>query len=161
MMRLTRKQRAWLEEYLRSWNATEAARRAGYATPRQAGAKLVSKAVIQESIQTRLAEMKMSTDEVLTRLAQQARAEYADYLQPDGTVDLALMLADGKGHLVKGTKWDNRSGKLTVEFYDAQAALVHLGKHLGIFKETQELDIGHTMAELLERVLATRGSSND
>jgi len=103
----------------------------------------------------------MGADEVLVRLAQQARAEYADYLRPDGTVDLEQMLADGKGHLIKGTKWDNRSGKLTVEFYDAQAALVHIGKHLGIFKEMQGLDIGSTMAELLERVLATRGSGND
>jgi len=103
----------------------------------------------------------MGADEVLTRLAQQARAEYADYLRPDGTVDLARMLADGKGHLIKGTKWDNRSGKLTVEFYDAQAALVHLGKHLGIFKESQELEVGNALARVLERLADSSRPADD
>ncbi len=103
----------------------------------------------------------MQADEVLLRLAEQARSEQTAYLQPDGTVDLARMIADGKGHLVKGTKWDNRKGNLTIEFYDAQAALVHLGKHLGVFKEMQELDIGDSLARVLERLVGQGRSADD
>lgn len=76
----------------------------------------------------------MGPDEVLLRLAEQARAEYSAYLQIDGTVDLARLLQDGKGHLIKGIK-ETAHGR-TIEFYDGQAALVHLGKHHGLFKDT-------------------------
>jgi hypothetical protein len=78
---LTRKQRIWLEEYLACWNATEAARRAGYATPRQAGAKLVSKAVIQDALRARVAEKTMAADEVLVRLAEHARGDMGNFFK--------------------------------------------------------------------------------
>jgi hypothetical protein len=93
---------------------------------------------VQALLREQLAERLMSADEVLARLAEQARAEYSAYLQPGGTVDLERMLADGKGHLIKGTKWD-RNENLTVEFYDAHTALVDIGKHLGLF--TARVDV--------------------
>jgi hypothetical protein len=89
---------------------------------------------IQAEIKARTAEKAMQADEVLARLAEQARAEYASYLNDDGTVDLQRMIEDGKAHLIKGTKWD-RHGNLVVEFHDAQAALVHIGRHLKLFTD--------------------------
>ena len=133
-MALSAKRRAFIEQYLRDFNAKQAAIRAGY-SPRSAPVtahRIMAHPEVQEAIKARLAELKMGTDEVLLRLAEQARAEYAEYIRPDGTVDLNRMLADGKGHLIRGTKWD-RNNNLTIEFYDAQSALVHIGKAAGMF----------------------------
>lgn len=128
----TAKRRVFLEEYLRCWNATEAARRAEYKHPNVQGPTLVKLSAIADAIQERIAQKAMSADEVLLRLAEQARAIQAQYLQPDGTVDLERLIQDGYAHLVKGTHWD-RNGNLTIDFHDAQSALVHLGRHLGVF----------------------------
>ena len=135
-MALRAKRRVFVEHYLRTFNGTESAKRAGYSarSAHVLAHRLLAEPAIQEAIKARLAELKMGTDEVLLRLSEQARAEYAEYLGDEGTVDLARMLADGKGHLIKGTKWD-RGGNLVVEFYDAQAALVHIGKAAGMFKD--------------------------
>lgn len=82
-MALTTKQRAFVEHYLTCWNASEAARRAGYAGSRanQAGQEYLSKPDIQAAIQARLAELKMGADEVLTRLSDHARGTMEDFLQ--------------------------------------------------------------------------------
>lgn len=129
-MALTRKQRAFIDAYILSWNASEAARTAGYSgkTAYSIGARLLKNVEISDEIARILEERAMGRDEVLARLADQGRAGYTRYLQPDGTVDLASLLADDKGHLVRGTKWD-RNGNLVVQFYDAQSALVQLLHH--------------------------------
>jgi len=133
---LTAKRRVFIEYYLRSWNATEAARRTGYAYPGRQGWRRLRFVEIQAAIEARLEELKMGADEVLMRLAEQARGAHTAYLQEDGSVDLAAMIADGKQHLVKGTR-PTREG-LVVEFYDGQAALALLGKAHGLFVDRQE-----------------------
>ena len=137
-MALTKKRRVFVEEYLRCFNATEAARRAGYKYPNKLGPRLVKVGVVADLIQQRIQEKAMAADEVLLRLGEQARAEHAEYIRADGSVDLERLLKDGKGHLVKGTKWD-RQGNLVVDFYDAQSALVHIGKHHKMFTERHEV----------------------
>ena len=166
MGRLSAKRRAFVEEYLSCWNASEAARRAGYAHPRRQGSRLLSFVDIQALIKARLAEKAMSADEALTRLAEQGRGGWTEYLLEDGSIDLARLLEDGKGHLVKGTKWD-RQGNLVVEFYDAQAALVHIGRHHKLFTDRKELDLApdlktdakDKLAQLLNR-LAPEGTES-
>jgi phage terminase small subunit len=136
---LSQKQRAWADYYVGKahFNATEAARLAGYKLPRISGCENLHNPVVMELVEQLKAERLMPRDEVLQRLAEQARAEYSTYLRADGTVDLQRLLDDGKGHLVKGVKWD-RNGNRAVEFYDAHAALVDVGKHLGLFAERME-----------------------
>jgi phage terminase small subunit len=136
---LTNKQRVFIEEYLATWNATEAARRAGYAYPNVEGSRLLVNDSIAAEIEARIAEKVMSANEVLVRLAEQARAEQNRYLTPEG-INLEALLRDGKGHLVKGIK-ETKYGQ-EIEFYDAQAALVHIGKHHGIF--TDKVDVNHS-----------------
>ena len=135
----TLRRRKFVEEYLRCWNGAEAARRAGYSSKRDKNTaySLLACEEIKAAIQERIAETAMSADEVLLRLAEQARSIQAEYLQPDGTVDLETLLADGYGHLVKGTRWD-RAGNLIVEFHDAQSALGLIGKHLRLFADQIE-----------------------
>lgn len=135
-MALEPKQQVFVEEYLRTWNATEAARRAGYAHPNKQGPRLLVNVGVHEEIKTRIAEKAMTADEVLVRLAEQARNEHGGYITQTGVVNLPQLIADGKGHLIKGIK-ETQYGR-NIEFYDAQAALVHIGKHHKLFTDKVE-----------------------
>jgi phage terminase small subunit len=141
-MALSAKQKAFINEYLSDFNATRAAQRAGYGgddnTLAVTGSRLLRIDKVAEAIAARMQEKAMGPDEVLRRLAEQARAEYSAYLTPDGAVDFARLIADGKGHLVKGIK-DTAQGR-NIEFHDAQAALVHIGKHHKLFTEKVEME---------------------
>lgn len=132
------RQKLFVEEYLRCWNASEAARRAGY-SPRSAasiGWENLRKPEIKQEIDRRIEEELMSVNEVLVRLAQQARAEYSEYIAADGSLDLERLKADGKAHLVKSIK-RTRYG-IQVEFYNAQSALLQIARYHGLFNEKAE-----------------------
>lgn len=136
-MGLSKKRQTFVNEYLQCWNATEAARRAHYKHPRRQGSRLLTFDDIREEIQTRIEENAMSADEILARLAEQARGEHGEYINTMGGVDIAGLVEDGKAHLIKSvrdTKWGQR-----FEFYDAQRALELLGKTLGMFVDRKEI----------------------
>ena len=127
----------FIAEYVRCWNASEAARRAGYnGKSNSVGSQLLANINIFAEIERRKSLLIMSAEEVAIRLTEQAKASYADYLKSDGTVDLDRLLADGKGHLIKKMK-AGRDG-LEIEFYDAQAALGYIGKIHKLFVDRQE-----------------------
>lgn len=142
-MALTAKQQAFVEHYLQCWNASRAARLAGYSekTAYSQGARLLKNVEVQAAISARLDELKMSADEVLLRLADQARATMDDFLDPERKdVDLARAAERGKLHLVK--KFSRSTGKVetvSIELYDAQAALVQLGRHHKLFTDRTEI----------------------
>lgn len=161
-MTLNNKQQVFVSEYLKCWNASEAARRAGYnGQANVVGPRLLANVSIKAQIDQRLQEMKMSADEVLTRLAEQARADMADFVRfQDGikTPFLDLESANNKGllRLVKKFKY-NAAGHPEIELYDAQAALVHLGRAHNLFKETTtnlNLDLSQLTNEQLQRIAA-------
>ncbi|NIM53575.1 MAG: hypothetical protein GTO15_03050 [Pseudomonas stutzeri] len=142
-MTLTKKRRAWIEEYFRCWNATEAARRVGYKHPNTQGPRLLLDVGIQEVIQARLDELKMSADEVLTRLSDQARFDPGPFVirhpehEGDLIIDWEALVRAQLTHLVKAvylTKYGTR-----IEFHDQQRALELIGKHHGLFVERQEI----------------------
>lgn len=165
-MALTPKQQVFVQEYLMTWNATEAARRAEYANPGQQGHRLLKNIEISGEIQLRIADKAMTADEVLTRLAEHARGDMSEYIRFDaqGTpfFDLHVAAQAGKLNLAKKLKVRTRSWKepyydptikdikqrdvietsIEFELYDAQSALVHIGKHHGIF--TDRVDVNHS-----------------
>jgi hypothetical protein len=134
-MYLTNKRRVFVEEYLRCWNGSEAARRAGYAHPGSQANYLLKNIEIQKIIAKRLKEKAMCSDEVLARLGEQARVSVADFLDERGNLDLEAVKK--MGHLIKSIT-DTRYGK-RIELHDGQAALVHVGRHLGLFTDRTEL----------------------
>ena len=135
-MALTTKRRVWLNEYLRCWNATEAARRAGYAHPNTQGPRLLVDVRIQAAIQQRLNELKMGADEVLIRLSEMARADISEFIAPSGAIDWTKVRE--QGYLVKKVR--HNSGKNSeIELYDAQSALQLIGKHHKLFTESIEV----------------------
>lgn len=136
------RQRAFIEHYLICWNATEAARRAGYSerTANEQGARLLANVSVQAAIEVRVAELKATADEVILRLADHSRGTVDDFLDDAGQVDLKLARSRRKLHLVRKLKQTTRTtadGAQTVtlelDLHDAQAATVQLGRALGLF----------------------------
>lgn len=144
-MTLTTKQQAFIEHYLRTWNASEAAREAGYSerTARQIGAENLTKPDIQAAIQARLTELRMSADEVVVRLTEHARGSLAPFLDINSAGDLkGFKFGDDrplhllrKASVTKRTIKDMTEETVTIELHDPQAALVHLGKHHKLFTD--------------------------
>lgn len=142
-MRLTHKQRLFIAEYVQSWNAADAARRAGYSQKwaKEMGAENLSKPHIQAEIDRFFREKTMKADEVLGRLAEQARGSIEPFLKAGEkgalTLDLEAAKKAGKLHLIK--KLRQTADGLMVELHDAQAALVHIGRHQKLFSDSVEL----------------------
>lgn len=86
------------------------------------------------------------------RLAEQARGDIGDFLTvaPGGAVELDLSKAADKIHLIRRvrqrrTTRTTKEGVIdktvwTLELYDAQAALIHIGKQHKLFTDRVERD---------------------
>lgn len=136
---LSTKQLAFVEHYLQCWSETEAARRAGYANPNNNAHRLMVNDGVATAIQTRLAELKMSADEVLTRLADHARGSIAPFLFTTSAGEpIGFNLSpDRPLHLVKKVSITDKGA--SIELHDSQTALALLGKAHGLFVERTEV----------------------
>lgn len=154
---LTPKQERFIQEYLVDLNASAAARRAGY-SPKNAdveGSRLLVNAKVQEAIAKAMKEreerVKMTADEVLAELAKLARANMMDYMTigTDGAprLDFSKLSRDQAAALVEVTVDEYMEGsgenarpvrKVRFRLADKRAALVDLGKHLGLFLDRVE-----------------------
>jgi hypothetical protein len=116
--------------------------KSSYDSARANSTRLIAEDSIKSEIEARLAEMKMSADEALIRLTEQARADMADFLRfEDGikTPFLDLESANKKGlmRLVKKFKY-NAAGYPEIELHDSQAAILNVLKIHGKFTEKIE-----------------------
>lgn len=159
LAKLEPKQQRFARFYVLSLNGADAARRAGYSskTARQAASENLSKPDIREAIEALLAEQSMPKSEVLARLTAMARGDMADFLQITDTgakLDLQGAREAGVLGLVKKLTED-KEGKITIELYDAQAALVKLGEAHGVFRDriADNLDVIATAARSLDQKL--------
>jgi len=155
--KLTSKQAAFIEEYFLDFNATRAAKRAGYSqkynVAAATGSRLLKNAKVAERIRQRFQESAMSADEVLARLAEQARGVPSEYVGADGGVNISAIVEDGNAHLIKKIK-DTHHGR-EYEFYDSQSALALIGKHHALFTKRTEnfnVDLTQLTDEQLERL---------
>ena len=165
---MTPKQTRFVEEYLLDLNATQAAIRAGYAESgaRTEGARLLANADISAAIDKAMAQRSMRTnitqDQVLRELARigfvdirkvvtwtngasgfdedeaeetgEVRISVANFvmLTPSDEIDAETAAAISE---ISQTK----DGALKVKLHDKRAALVDLGRHLGMFKDKVEV----------------------
>lgn len=82
-MAISTKQQVFIREYLRDFNATQAAKRAGY-TPKTAyaqGSRLLKVAEIKAEITRMIAERTVGYDEMLLGLSEQGRASLGDFFK--------------------------------------------------------------------------------
>ncbi|KKN22474.1 hypothetical protein LCGC14_0914830 [marine sediment metagenome] len=177
---------------LRVGNATKASRLAGYAgndvTLASVGYENLRKPHIKSEIEKRLDDVVMGSNEVLVRLGQMARGfdmtkyvkltetfrvrekdgkfykEFAGYTMK---IDIDKLQEDGFSHLIKKIKQTSRGG-VDVEWHDQMAALVHIGRHHGSFKDITEWrgkieyeDVSLTDEERKERVDRLLGAKTE
>lgn len=146
MARRTR-QDVFVEEYLIDLNATQAAIRAGYSvkTAEQIGYQLLQKTSVANAISKAMAERSRRTginqDRVLLELARIGFAKITDVVDPSTAKikenasedDLACI----QSIKIKPSEWGIER---EVKMYDKKAALVEIGRHLGMFKDKLELE---------------------
>lgn len=152
-MALTNKQRIFIAEYLVDLNATRAAIAAGYSenSARVIGCENLTKPDIKQEIDAAIQERLMKADEVLMRLAEHARGDIGDLLTDDGeSIDWQKAKKARKTHLVKkvsirterrtiGDDKEVETETRSIELYDAQGALVQIGRHHKLFAEKIEV----------------------
>lgn len=159
-MGLSKKRRVFVEEYLKDFNGTQAAIRAGYSEngARSTASRLLTIDNISEAVEAGIEERAMSANEVLQRLASMARGDMGDFLDVNSmgifNLDLAKAKELGLLHLVKkvkdrsvmtmkmgadGVEVETETHNFEVELHDAQAALVHLGRHHKLFTDRSEV----------------------
>lgn len=180
-MALTPSDVRFVNEYFRcNMNATEAYSRlhpkSKRETARRAASRLMTKVDLSDEITRRLKESQISADEVLQRISEQAKGEHAAYITSTGEIDIAGLVADGKGHLIKKVKRTvrtDRDGSQTeyteFEFHDGQRALELAGKYHAMFTDR----VDHTTkgesfnaaemkpSEIAERVAALLAVKDD
>lgn len=139
---LTAKQRAFVAHYLaNNFNATKAARLAGYSPSGSAssaanqGSVLLRNMYVRNAIDAACRRNQLSADEVLSRLREMATSDVSEFCGPDGKIKPGAYKK--KGYLVKRVK-SGKSGT-ELELYDAQAALIKVGQVHGLFNDKIEL----------------------
>ena len=153
-MALSNKQIAFIDAYIKSWNATQAAIEAGYSekTARSIGSENLTKPDISEEIKRRIDELAVSSDEVLVRLGEHARGDIGDFLDVNGNVTLT----GKKTRLIKKitvrrvVRAEIEEINTTLELYDAQAALQLLGKHHDLFIDKLQVRIEKELDKALD-----------
>ncbi len=155
---MTPKQRQFVREYLIDLNATQAAIRAGYSkrTAQEQGSRLLSNVMvsgaIEEAMGRRADRTDITADRVLEELALIGFADMGTYvkldgghaifdwsdLPPDATKVISEITqetyVDGKGEDAETVK------KTKFKLHDKRAALVDMGRHLGMF--TDNINVG-------------------
>ena len=152
--RLTNKQQAFVNEYLKDFNATGAAERAGYKGSRNSlaviGSQNLRKLKIRQCVDDYMEEQAMSWVEVLYRLSRQARGSMEMFLSrdEDGRLwfDLEKAEAHGALDLIQGIKFVEKvsvNGKVErrveLKLYDAQRALNLIARGMGMFVDRMEV----------------------
>ena len=157
-------QRTFLVRYLLHSNATRAAEEAGYSHPNKLGPRLLKKDRIREAIDEFFHAQEMSAKEVVARLSNQARGSLADFIRFPGNehgediwgidphLDLRKAQRANKLDLIKKFKQKrttriDKDGAETqdeyteIELYDAQAALVQVGRYHGLFTDRMDANV--------------------
>lgn len=178
MSKLTRRQAAFVDEYLVDMNGAQAAIRAGYAarSARVTAARLLTNANIAAAVQQRCAERSERTGLTAARVLEELRRiGIADIRQlmswshdrvvftPSGdlTEEQAAAVAAVKSKTITVTREDGSTEQrieIELKLHDKIAALREAGRHLGI---GDTLDITHHMEELTDAELTAIASGAD
>jgi len=142
--KLTHMQQMFVNEYLQSWNATEAAILAGYSkkTARAQGSRLLTNVNIIAIVESRLESNAITADETLQGLSDMATSDISDFVRVSAglpIVDFEKAEKAGKLHLIK--KLVVQEGKISFELYSKQRALETMAKHYGLLNTKIEIDI--------------------
>lgn len=163
---LTPLQESFIEHYMRTLNATEAARLAGYAgdapTLAVQGYQVLRSINVAPRIKEALRQRAMPVEEIVARLSDIASAGIEDIGDVDEAtgrfhVDLRKTKRVGRGHVVKGVKYSGM-GQMEVTLHDSILALDKLARIHRMFGEEgggttiNQLNINLTPEQRKERL---------
>ncbi len=160
---LTDRQRRFVAEYAIDGNATQAAIRAGYSHHRQIGAHLLSNVVVAREIKRRqiaiARKLEVKAEDVVAEYRKVAFSRINNYLSfgADGVRlrDSEQIAADALDAVQEVSERRDKEGGvsgISFKLHSKLGALDALGKHLGLFVERHEHDVGPRLAEVLTRV---------
>ena len=154
MAKLNQKQARFVQEYMVDLNATQAAIRAGYSerTAYSQGQRLLKhvevQAQLQKAMKKRAERTEITQDMVVKELAKIGFANLGDFMRVtsggEPYYDLSDMTPEKSAALSEVTVEDFTEGRgpdardvrrIKLRLCDKRAALVDLGKHLGMFRE--------------------------
>lgn len=180
---LTAKQRAFVREYLIDLNAAQAAIRAGYSgkTAKEIGAENLTKpniaAAIESAMKIRAARTDITADRVLKELAKIGFADVRKAIKwqgslvteednPDGGDTLVIKnVVTNNVQIISSEDIDddtaaaiseisqNSNGGIKLKLHDKRAALVDIGKHLGMFVDRVDQRTTHEAGDSLEALM--------
>lgn len=175
---LTYKARMFCHEYINEFNGTKSAIAAGYSekTAYSIASELLKKpevrAKIQELMDLRAKRCEITSDGVLTELHKLAYRDVSKIFGPNGGLLKPSELDPANAAAIEGIEVVTRpgvdeDGERCVEyvhkykFADKKGCLESLGKHLKLFTETKDVNVGLQggLAELLEEI--SEGGHND
>jgi phage terminase small subunit len=154
---MNNKRRAFVAEYLKDFNATQAAIRAGYSekTAYSSGPRLLENVEISVAIKKALDEKQMSAEEALVLQADIARGDMADFMDSSTLMlDIRKAKEAGKTKLIKKIKQrtvtklgKNESDEdveihdIEIELYSADAAQDRILRHHGQYNDKLNLNV--------------------
>jgi phage terminase small subunit len=149
---LTDKQEMFVIEYLKCFNATKAAKAAGYSekTAYSIGSELLNKPEVTSRIRAYMEKHAMSAHEVLFHLGQIARGDMDDIIDSKGSIDMFKAREAGRTNLIKRVKTKSittadKDGEGSdifesdTEAYDRMKALELIGKYHAMFTDKMQV----------------------
>lgn len=175
---LNPKQQRFVAEYLVDLNATQAAIRAGYSekTAKQIGSRLLTHVDVSKAIEAGQAKLAakhgVTLERIVSELALLGFSNMQDYMRGgkdgDPYLDFSELTREQAAALTEVTVEDFKDGRgdgardvrrVKFKLADKRAALVDLGKHLGMFTEKMQVsgpNGGPIPVTRIERVIVGR-----
>lgn len=173
----------FVEEYLIDLNGTQAAIRAGYSerTAQEQSSRLLSNVMVAKAIaeaqESRAKRTEITQDRVIRELAKIGFADIRKAVRWANELKLANPLSEEEGAqevlvstvlLVPSDEIDddtaaaiaeisNTAQGVKIKLYDKKAALVDLGKHLGMFVDRTEHSVSESLADLIAKSFEPKG----
>ena len=145
--RLSPKQKLFVEAYLQTLNATEAARRAGYSEPNSNYANVLRNPLVWSVIEERMAERRAQNphleQRILEELCRIAFADPRDLMRwgPDGVELRPSDELDAAQAAAVDEVCEGRGGVIRLKKNDKVKALELLGRHLGLFADRLHAEV--------------------
>ena len=145
---LTDKQEAFSQEYVKDYNGSAAAIRAGYSEA--SAASIASENLIKPNINSRIQELrkeiysrnKITVDEIIYQLGQIVRADPGEVFDDDGNLKDLSAMSDRARRSIKSINIStfkyidgSESEKRKIELYDKLSSIDKLLKHLGGYEK--------------------------
>jgi phage terminase small subunit len=175
MGELTPKQKIFVLEYMKDFNATRAAKAAGYSakTARQIGQKNLTKLAVQEALlrekdglSQRTERLRMEIDDIRNEYRNIALLDMADYIRVAEGGEIQVIpfdqLPEGAAKYIKKLKErrvikESKDGEtimvydnIEFELHDKMKALENLGRSEGMFKEN--VHHTHEISEIIRDI---------